>query len=156
MPNSNSENKKDFEEKVLEIKRVSKKTEGGNRFRFTALVIVGDRDGQFGVGLGRAPKVREAIEKGVRIAKENLVTVPLEEGTIPFPVEVEDGAAHIILRPSSSGIVAGGPLRVIANLAGIEDISGKILGTRNKLTNSLAVIEAIEKLNKMVDKYESL
>lgn len=151
---NNSEEQK-FEEKIIEIRRVAKKAEGGNRFSFTAMVVVGDRAGSVGVGVGKAPNVRAAIEKGVRKAKKNLIEVPLKDGTIPFPVEVKRGAAHIQLRPrpSGSGVSIGGSTRVVAELAGIKDISGKVLGTRNKPSNVYAMLEALKKLRKASLRY---
>jgi len=144
-------------EKVIDIRRVSKKTEGGNRFSFTALMVVGDRMGSVGVGLGKAPNVRAAIEKGTRIAKKKLFKVPRAGGTIPFPVEVRCGAAHLLLRPAPSGfgIVAGGSVRAVMELAGIRDISSKILGSRNKAANVRATLVAFRQLQKLVEKYEA-
>jgi len=144
-----------LEEKIIEIRRVSKKAEGGNRFSFTAMVVVGNRAGLVGVSVGKAPDVRAAIEKGASRAKKNLIEVPLREGTIPFPVEVKRGAAHIVLRPrpSGSGISVGGSIRNVVELAGIKDISGKILGTRNKPSNVHAVLQAFEKLRKLSSRY---
>lgn len=147
---------KQLEEKVIEIRRVAKKAEGGNRFSFTAMVVVGDRAGSVGVGVGKAPSARAAIEKAARKAKKTLIEIPLRDGTIPFPVEVKRGAAHIQLRPrpSGSGISVGGSARVVAELAGIEDISGKVLGTRNKPLNAYAMLEALKKLKKLSLRYE--
>ena len=148
---------KNLAEKVIEIKRVSKKTEGGNRFSFTALMAVGDRAGTVGVGLGKAPNVRAAIEKGTRIAKKKLSKVPRSGGTIPFPMEVRCGAAHLLLRPAPSGfgIVAGGSVRAIMELAGIRDVSSKILGSRSKAANVRATLKAFQQLQELVEKYES-
>ena len=144
-------------EKVVEIKRVSKKTEGGNRFTFTALMVVGDRGGSVGVGLGKAPTVRAAIEKGITTAKKNMAKVPRSGGTIPFPVEVRCGAAHLLLWPASPGfgIVAGGSVRAIMEMAGIRDVSSKILGSRNKSANVRAALKAFQQLRELVEKYES-
>lgn len=148
---------KQLEEKIVEIRRVSKKTEGGNRFSFTAMVVVGDKAGSVGVGVGKAPNVRSAIEKGIKKAKKNLIEVPLKEGTIPFPVEVKRGAAHIVLRPrpAGSGVSVGGAVRIVAELAGIRDISGKILGTRNKPSNVYAMLQALRKLKELSLRYET-
>ena len=148
-------NKKQFEEKVVEIRRVSKKTEGGNRFRFTALVVIGNRKGQVGKGLGKAPDVRTAIGKAVRKARRNLVEVPIEGETIPFPVEIKHGAAHLILRPApeGAGIAVGSPIRIVAELGGIKNITGKILGTRNKLSNVNATFVALEEIRRLTRKY---
>jgi len=153
--NSHEEERK-FEEKTIEIRRVSKKAEGGNRFSFTAMVVVGDRAGSVGFGTGKAPNVRSAIEKGIRRARRNLFEVPLREGTIPFPVEVKHGAAHLIIRPQpkGSGLAVGGVVRTIAELAGIESLSGKILGTRNKPSNAHAMMEALRRLKRLHLRYD--
>jgi len=142
---------KEFEESVIEIKRVSKKTKGGNTIRFSALVVVGDKKGRVGVALSKAPDVRSAIMKSVEKAKKDVITVPLRGTTIPYSVEIKFGAAMIMLKPalSGSGIIAGGPMRVVLESAGIKDISGKILGTRNKTANVYAVVEALRKLGKL-------
>lgn len=136
---------KEFEEKVLQIKRVSRKHAGGNRISFTALVAVGDQKGRVGIGSGKAPGVPDAIRKGMRQAKKNLVSVPLKGTTIPHPVEVKYGAARVMLKPApaGSGLIAGGPVRAVAELAGIRDLSSKILGTRSKATNVKAMMKAL-------------
>jgi len=152
---TNQQEEKKFQEKVLEIRRVSKKTEGGNRFRFTALVVVGDRNGRVGMGLGKAPGVRPAIEKASEKAKDNLMGITIENGTIPLSVRVKEGAADLLLKPApeGAGISVGGPARVLADLAGIEDISGKVLGTRNKYSNVLATFKAFREINRLAEKY---
>ncbi|MEA2020500.1 MAG: 30S ribosomal protein S5 [Patescibacteria group bacterium] len=157
MEERNQKEQKEFEEKVLEIRRVSKKTEGGNRFRFTALVVVGDRKGRVGMALGKAPGVRPAIDKATSKAKKNLQKVVLENGTIPFEIRVKEGAADILLRPApaGTGISLGGAARTIAELAGIQDITGKILGTRNKYSNALAMFKALERIRELSRKYET-
>ena len=139
---------KEFQEVVLEIKRVTTKTEGGNRISFTALVVVGDGKGRVGVALGKGRDVSSAIRKGMRLAKKSLITVPLREGTIPHQVEHKKKAARILLKPAKpgSGLIAGGPVRVVAQLAGIKDLVAKMLGSRNKTVNAWATIEALQKL----------
>jgi len=138
-----------LEEKTIEIKRVSKKVTGGNSISFTALVGVGDGQGKVGIGLGRAKGVPDAISKAARTAKANLVTLPLRESTISRDIEVKLGAAHLIIKPAphGSGIIAGGPLRPLFALAGVRDVSAKILGTRNKTRNAQALIKAIKLLS---------
>lgn len=142
--------KKEFEEKVLQIKRVSRKYKGGNRISFTALVAVGDRKGRVGVALGKALNVPNAIKKGVTKAKKHLITVPMKGTTIPHPTQIKRGAARIMLKPApeGSGLIAGGPVRAVVELAGIRDISSKILGTKNKSSNILATMEALKGLRK--------
>ena len=139
---------KEFEEKVVQIKRVSKKTKGGSRISFTALVAVGDKKGKVGVGLGKAPSVAAAITKGVNYAKKHLIKVSLKGTTIPHRIIVKKGAAEVLLKPAppGSGVIAGGPVRAVVELAGIQDVSSKILGSRNKINNVYATLEALKKL----------
>lgn len=137
-----------LEEKIVQINRVSKKTKGGNKRGFSALVVVGDGKGKVGVGLGKASDVRSAIRKGSARAKKGLVGIPLEGTTIPDAITVKRGAAKIYLRPApeGSGLVAGGPVRIVAELAGIRNLSAKILGTKNKASNVYATFEALRRL----------
>lgn len=139
----------EMEERVVQIKRVSKKTKGGNRISFSALTVVGDKKGKVGVGLGKAPDVSSAIRKGFRRARKNLVTVPMKGTTIPHEVKVKYGAAEVLLKPAppGTGVIAGGSVRVVVDAAGVKDIVSKILGTRNRATNVYATIEAVKKLN---------
>lgn len=145
-----------FEEQIVNINRVSKKTKGGNKVGFAALAVVGDKKGKVGVGLGKAPDVSSAIRKGVSMAKKHLVTVPIKNGTIPFRIEVKVGAARLILKPApvGSGVIAGGAVRSVVSAAGIENISSKILGTTNKLSNVYATLEALRQLEERVSHQE--
>jgi len=139
---------KEFEEKVIKISRVSKKTKGGNRISFSALLVVGDKKGKVGVGLGKAPDVLSAIRKGARLAKKNFIKVPLDKGTITHQVLVKRGAAKLLLKPApeGTGLIAGGPVRSVVETAGVRNIVSKILGTRNKASNVYATIEALKQL----------
>jgi len=139
---------KEFSEKIIHIRRVAKKIKGGNKIGFSVLAAVGDKKGRVGVGLGKAAGVREAIQKSVARARKNLVPIPLAGTTIPHRVELKRGAAKILLKPAppGTGLIAGGPVRIIAELAGIKDLSAKILGTRNKLSNTTATLAAFKKL----------
>jgi len=139
---------KEFSEKIIHIRRVAKKIKGGNKIGFSVLAAVGDKKGRVGVGLGKASGVREAIQKSVARARKNLVLIPLAGTTIPHRVELKRGAAKILLKPAppGTGLIAGGPVRIIAELAGIKDLSAKILGTRNKLSNTTATLAALKKL----------
>lgn len=143
---------KEIEETVVEIKRVSKKTKGGNQVRFSALVVVGDRKGKVGVELCKAGDVRSAIRKAVAGAKKKMFAVPLKGTTIPMSVLEKFSAARVMLKPAppGSGIIAGGPMRVVLVAAGIKDASGKILGTKNKVSNVYATISALKKISAMV------
>lgn len=138
----------EFEEKVIQVNRVSKKTKGGNRISFSVLTVVGDKKGQVGVGLGKAPDVISAIRKGMARAKKNLVNVPMKGMTITHEVRIKRGAAKILLKPAppGTGIIAGGPVRAVVEAAGIQDIVAKILGTTNKASNVYATIEALKRL----------
>ena len=144
-------NIQDYTETVVKINRISKKTKGGNSIRFSALVVVGDKNGQVGAGLSKARDVRSAIQKAILFAKRRMVTVPIQGTTIPFEIEEKYNAARIILKPAppGSGIIAGGPMRVVLDAAGVKDAVGKILGTNNKVSNVYATLKALEKLNKI-------
>jgi len=137
---------KEFEEKVVEIKRISKKTKGGNQIRFSALVVIGDRKGKVGIALSKAADVRSAVNKSISAAKRRMFEVPLKGDTLPFSVEEKFSAARIMLRPAppGSGIIAGGPMRVVLEAAGVRNAVGKILGTKNKASNVYATIEALK------------
>jgi len=139
---------KEFEEKIIQINRVSKKTKGGNQFGFSILMVVGDKKGRVGVGLGKAPDVLSGIKKAIRRAKKNLFTVALKGTTIPHDIRVKFGAAEILLKPAppGSGIIAGGAVRAVMEVTGINDVSSKVLGTRNKASNVYATIKALKLL----------
>jgi len=140
---------KEFEDRVLQVNRVSKKTSGGNKIGFSVLVVIGDRKGRVGAGLGKAGDVLSSIKKGSAYAKKHLITVPMHEGrTIPHRIVVKYGAAKILLKPApkGSGIIAGGAVRAILEVAGVKDVVGKMLGSNNKITNVYAIIEALQKL----------
>jgi len=141
----------DLEEKVVQINRVSKKTKGGNRIAFSALTVVGDKKGKVGVGLGKALDVASAINKSLIYAKKHMITVPMKGSTIPHEVRIKLGAAKIIIKPApeGSGIIAGGPVRAVVEVAGIRNISSKILGTANKASNVYATIEALKRLREI-------
>lgn len=142
---------KEFDETVVDIRRVSKKTKGGNTIRFSALVVIGDKKGRVGVALAKAPDVRSAINKAIERAKKRLIRVPLKGKTIPFSVKEKFSAAHILLKPApeGSGIIAGGAMRVVLEAAGIRDAVGKILGTNNKISNVYATIAGLKTISKM-------
>jgi len=146
-----TKNKKEegFESKVLDISRVARMTAGGRRFRFRVVMVIGDNKGKVGLGVAKGMDVAQAVEKATAKAKKNLIKIPIVEDTIPHQVEAKYGAAKVILKPQKKGrgVIAGGTVRVICNLAGIKNISSKILGrTKNKLNNALATIEALKKL----------
>lgn len=142
-----------FDEKVVQVNRVSKKTKGGNKIGFAVLMVVGDHQGKVGVGLGKAPDVLSAIKKGVRKAKKRMLTVPMDGATIPFPLELKQGASRIFMKPAprGSGVIAGGPVRAVVEAAGIRDVSSKILGTGNKASNVYTTFAALREMRRIVD-----
>lgn len=148
------EREKEFEENVVEIRRISKKTKGGNTIRFSALVVVGDRKGRVAAGVSKAKDVRSAIQKAVRYAQRRLVTIPLSGTTIPYEVVEKYSAAKVLLKPApaGTGIIAGGAMRVVLEAAGVKDAVGKILGSANKISNVYATIEALKKIAKLADR----
>ena len=150
--NFHKQEPKEFEEKVIKISRVSKKTKGGNKVGFSALVVVGDRKGRVGVALGKATDVLSAIKKGIKKAKKKLITVPLDGTTIPFAMEVKKGAGKVMLKPASkgTGVVAGGPVRAVVEAAGVRDIVGKIMGSDNQSSSVYATFEALSQISKLV------
>ena len=143
----NLEEKK-FEEKVLLIKRVSKKTVGGNYVTFSALVAVGDKRGNVGIGLGRGLEVPPAIQKAIKYAKKHIIKVAVYKNSLPHEIKLKFKSALILLKPApeGTGLKVGSVARVILDLAGITNASGKIIGSRNQISNSYAVIEALKRL----------
>ena len=139
---------KEFEEKLLQLKRVSKKTKGGNTISFTALMVIGDMKGRVGLGLGRGREVAQAIKKATSTAKKSMITVKIVKDTLPHDVKVKFKAARIILKPApqGAGLKVGSVVRSILSLAGIRNASGKLLGSRNQTTCAYAVIKALEGL----------
>ena len=144
------EDKNQFIEHVVTINRVSKVVKGGRRFSFTALVVVGDGDGMVGMVYGKAKEVPAAIAKGVEEAKKNFFRVPRIEKTIPHPVQGEDAAGVVLLRPASAGtgVIAGGPVRAVLDCAGIHDILSKSLGSANAINIVHATIAALKGLER--------
>lgn len=145
-------NQNEFDEKVIQVSRVSKKTKGGNKVGFSVLMVVGDKKGKVGVGVGKAQDVLAAIKKGIKKAKRKMISVPMDGTTIPFPISVKEGAGRVMLKPApkGSGVIAGGPVRAVVEAAGIRDISSKILGSQNKASSVYATFEALRQIESIV------
>ncbi len=153
MAKSTDKQPAEFEEKLISVSRVAKKTKGGNQMGFTALMVVGDGKGKVGIGLGKAKDVMTAVQKGTRQAKKKMIQVPISGTTIPFAIESEHGAGRVLLKPASkgSGVIAGGPVRAVVEAAGIKDVSAKILGSQNKASSVHATFKALIKIKQIVE-----
>jgi len=142
------EEKGEFDNKVLDVARVTRVVAGGKRMRFRACVIVGNRNGKIGMGVRKGLDVADAVSKATRTAEKTMIAVALVDGTIPHEIYQKFGAAKLILKPASrgTGIVAGGPIRAVLELAGVQNVTAKILGTNNKINNAQAAIRALASL----------
>lgn len=152
---------KKFEERVLLIRRVSKKIPGGNYITFSALVAVGDKKGKIGIGMGRSLEVPPAIQKATNYAKKHLIEVPIVNKTLPFEVTYKFKAAKILLKPApeGTGLKVGSVARILLDLAGVENASGKIIKSRNQIANAYAVMNALKilsKKNKLISKVNKI
>ncbi len=149
---------REFEQRILDLARVTRVTAGGKRMRFRAAIILGDRKGRVGFGIAKASDVSAAVSKATTQAKKKMMTVVTHKETIPHEVYMKYGAAKVILKPApmGTGIKAGGAMRVIFELAGIPNVVGKILGSQNKINNTQATILALKELRPPKIKKESI
>lgn len=140
--------RQEFEEEVIQIDRVTRVVKGGRRLRFRATVVIGNKKGKVGMGIGKSVEVQGAIKKAVAQAKKSLIEVPIVGETIPHRVDIKFKSAKMIIMPGcpGTGLIAGGPLRKILELAGVKDVMSKVLGCKNRLSNSQAAIMALGKL----------
>ncbi len=138
--------KDDFEQKIVDLTRVTRVMGGGKRMKFRVCMVVGDKKGKVGVGIAKGIDVAMAVQKAVTQAKKNIITVPIVDGTIPHKIDIKYGSAKLMMKPgkAGSGIKAGGVMRIVLELAGIKDIVAKILGTNNKVNNTKACLLALQ------------
>ena len=150
-PQAKEEGKDEFEQQILDIARVTRVMAGGKRMSFRACVAVGDRNGKIGVGVSKGADVAAAVNKAANQAKKDMVSVPLVYGTIPHEIKYKYGAAEVLFKPSKQGrgIIAGGIVRIVLELAGVKNVTSKILGTNNKMNNAKCTVEAMRNLKRV-------
>lgn len=141
------EAKSEYDQKVLDIARVTRVTKGGKRFSFRTTIVIGDRKSKVGVGVGKGRDVAQSMQKAFNKAKKNLIVVSMVNGTIPYQVESKYNSAVVLLKPAKGGVKAGGPVRVVVKLSGIKSLTGKLVErTNNKINIARATIEALKML----------
>lgn len=145
--------KSEFDQKVVEVKRVTRVTGGGKRMRFRALVVIGDHKGKIGMGLSKGSDVSESVQKAVNQAKKNMITLPIVNDSIPHELTIKYKSSSLILRPAKlgTGVIAGGAVRGVIELSGIHNIMCKMVGSNNKVNNVKAIFAAFKKLKSKED-----
>ncbi len=148
--NKSEQTQEEFEQRIIDIARVTRVMAGGKRMRFRACVAIGDKKGRVAIGLAKGADVTNAVTKAVNRAKKNMIEVPIINDTIPHAIRHKYGAAEILFKPAGKGrgIIAGGAVRIIVELSGIKNITSKILGTNNKVNNVKCAIEALKNLKR--------
>lgn len=151
--NRDEQGAREFEQKVVEVSRVTRVVAGGKRMRFRALVVIGDKKGRIGMGLKKGLDVQESVNKAVNQAKKNMITVPIVNETIPHEVTMKYKASKLIMKParSGTGVIAGGAVRSVMELAGVKNIISKMIGSSNKVNNIKAVFKAFETMKSKED-----
>lgn len=151
---TNFKKEQEFEQRIVDLARVTRVMAGGKRMKFRATVVIGDKKNKVGIGIGKGADVTVAIAKAVNVAEKNMIKTPIIEGTIPCEINEKFGAARIYLKPAKpgTGIIAGSSVRTVLELSGLQDVVGKIYGSKNKINNVKAAINALKGLEKMVDK----
>lgn len=139
---------KQFDERVVAIDRVARVVKGGRRFRFRALVVIGDKKGKVGAGTAKGADVTAAVSKATEVAKKNLIAVTIEKGTIPHSQEAKVAGAHILLKPAAAGtgLIAGGVVRIVLEVAGVQNVLSKSLGSSNKINLAYATLDALQQM----------
>lgn len=147
-PEGEGKERSEFDQKVVEVKRVTRVTGGGKRMRFRALVVIGDHKGKVGMGLKKGNDFSESVNKAATAAKKNMITLPLTDDTIPHEMKIKYKSSSLMLRPArpGTGVIAGGAIRQVFDLAGVKNVVSKMLGSNNKVNNIKAVFEAFRQM----------
>jgi small subunit ribosomal protein S5 len=151
-PNRGEQGKREFEQKVIEVARVTRVTSGGKRMRFRALVVIGDKKGKVGVGVRKGVDVSEAMNKAVNAAKKTMITIGLRNDTIPHEIKFKYGSSVVFLKPAKpgTGVIAGGAIRQVLDMVGVKNVLSKMMGSSNKINNVMATYLALSKMKNRV------